>query len=591
MDLFDFISMLGGLALFLFGMNLLGSGLERVSGGRLEKTLEKLTGNVFSGVLFGAVVTAAVQSSSATTVIVVGLVNARILKLRQAIGVIMGANIGTTITAHILRLAGVEGSNFFLQLLKPTTLAPVFSLIGILIYMGSKRKKDIGQILLGFGILFTGMLSMSDAVAPLADMPQFASLFSAFENPLLGVLVGAAVTAVIQSSSASVGILQALSSTGAITYASAFPIIMGQNIGTCVTPILASIGASKNAKRTALVHLTFNVLGTAIFLAGTYLFQYTVGFKFWEQPIDMGGIADFHTIFNVVITLLFVPFVGLLEKIVSRLVPDGEDSADADQGLAVALDDRLLVSPGLAVEHAHQAVIRMGKLALDNFKLSIRQFSQFDPRTEERLREQENAIDKLESRLGAYLLKLSARELTRDESEHVSELLQVISEFERVGDYSMNNAQCAMHIHDDKTSLSADAVEELAAIAAAVEEIIELSIRAFKTSERAVAESIEPLEQVIDLMEETIKERHIARLRENVCTIQSGLPFVEMLSSLERIADHCSNIGVHVITYRGNGQDLDRHAYLREVHLGNSKVYSDLYQMYDQKYYTQLFKS
>lgn len=584
--------MLGGLAMFLYGMNILGAGLEKVSGGRFEKTLEKLTSSVWSGVLFGALVTAAVQSSSATTVIVVGLVNARIMKLRQAIGVIMGANIGTTVTAHILRLAGVESSNFFIRFFKPETLAPLFAIIGVLLFISSQRKsrKDIGQILVGFGILFTGMLTMSDSVAPLAELPQFSRAFAAFENPVLGVLVGTLVTAIIQSSSASVGILQALSSTGVITCASAFPIIMGQNIGTCTTPLLASIGATKNAKRAACVHLTFNVLGTAIFLSVTYLIQYTIGFPFWNEPIDMGGIADFHTLFNVTITLLFIPFSRILEKLVCYLIKDEGESAHAEAEVD-ALDDRLLVSPGLALDYSHKATVQMGRLALENFRASIQQFERFDQKAEERMREHENVIDKLESRLGTYLLKLSECELTELESKRLSELLQVISEFERIGDYSMNNAQNAMSLFNDRASLSPDALQELQVISEACGEIIELAISAFDTEDTSIACNIEPLEQIIDLIEETLKDRHVLRLREGRCTIQSGIPFVETLASLERIADHCSNIGVHVITHMSRQADIDRHDYLREVHLGNSNTYAQLYKQYDQKYYARIISA
>lgn len=590
MDFFDLITMFGGLALFLYGMNILGTGLEKVSGGRLEGWLEKLTGNVISGVLFGALVTAAVQSSSATTVIVVGLVNARVMKLRQAIGVIMGANIGTTITAHILRLAGVESSNFFIQFFKPSTLAPLMAIVGIVLFLSSHRtlKRDVGQILIGFGILFTGMLTMSDSVEPLAELPQFAQLFSSFENPVIGVIVGTVVTAVIQSSSASVGILQALSATGVISCAAAFPIIMGQNIGTCVTPIIASIGARKNAKRTALVHLTFNILGTAIFLAATYLIQYTIGFPFWNESIDMGGIADFHTLFNVTITLLFIPFVGLLEKIVCRLVPDSADDAVSPYSELTGLDDRLLVSPGLAIDYAHKAAVQMGRLALDNFRASMKQYDKFDLKAEDRMKENEDVIDKLEGRLGTYLLKLSERELTEMESKSVNELLQVISEFERIGDYSMNNAQNAMLLYNDKSALSAGALSELKVIGEACEEIIDLSINAFDQEDTSIACNIEPLEQVIDLIEQTVKERHVVRLRENKCSVASGIPYVETLASLERIADHCSNIGVHVITHRSRESDIDRHDYLREVHLGNSQTYAELYRNYDQKYYARI---
>lgn len=592
MDLFVLIAMAGGLAMFLYGMHLLGAGLEKLSGGRLAHTLEKLTSSTLSAVLMGALVTAAVQSSSATTVVVVGLVNARVLKLRQAIGVIMGANIGTTVTAHILRLAGVESSNLLLRFLTPSTLAPLFTIIGVVLLLAAKRTvhKEIGQILIGFGILFTGMLTMSDSVAPLADMPAFSALFTAFQNPLLGVLVGAAVTAIIQSSSASVGILQALSGTGAITWAAAFPIIMGQNIGTTITPILASIGASKNAKRSALVHLTFNLLGTLLFLAGTYTVQYTIGFPFWGDPITMSGIANFHTIFNVMITLVFLPLTGLLEHLVCRLVPETEPgtAASPEDAALAGLDDRLLVSPGLAVDYAHRATVHMGRLALENFTRSMAQFDRFDPKVEERLRETEDVIDRLESRLGAYLLKFSGHEMTKTESQRINELLQVISEFERVGDYSMNNAQCAMQMEEENAHLSSDALEELHVMGQACTEIIELAIRAFEAEDPLAAQRIEPLEEVVDAIRETLGERHVLRLREGHCSVSTGILFVETLGALERVADHCSNVGVHVITHRGGNTALDRHGYLKEVHRGASQAYTGLYQQYGQKYYSRI---
>lgn len=407
MDFFMIVSLLGGLALFLYGMSMLGSGLEKLSGGRLEQTLEKLTNNVFKGVLLGALVTGAIQSSSATTVIVVGLVNARILKLRQAIGIIMGANIGTTVTAHILRLSDLSSDNFFLMLLKPTTLAPVVGIIGILMVMvGKKQKyKTLGEILLGFCILFTGMFNMEAAVSPLSESPEFAGLFASLSNPVIGVLVGAGVTAIIQSSSASIGILQALSSTGIITWSSAIPIILGQNIGTCITPILASIGASKNAKRTAAVHLSFNIIGTCVFLIVIYTIQSFSPFSFWDLPIDKGGIANFHTTFNVCVTLMFLPFVGLLEKLVIHLIPD-QQTADEVDDPAIALDDRLLTSPGLAIQHCRDAVLQMGKLARKNFSASVRQLEQYNHKEAEKIREREDTIDRLEDRLGNYMLKI-----------------------------------------------------------------------------------------------------------------------------------------------------------------------------------------
>lgn len=476
MDFFMIVSLLGGLALFLYGMSMLGSGLEKLSSGRLEQTLEKLTNNVFKGVLLGALVTGAIQSSSATTVIVVGLVNARILKLRQAIGVIMGANIGTTITSHILRLSDLSSDNFFLMLLKPSTLAPLVGIIGILLVMGGKKQKykTMGEILLGFCILFTGMFNMEAAVRPLSESPQFANLFASFSNPVIGVLVGAGVTAIIQSSSASIGILQALSSTGIITWSSAVPIILGQNIGTCITPILASIGASKNAKRTAAVHLSFNIIGTIVFLIITYTIQSLSPFSFWDLPIDKGGIANFHTLFNVSVTLMFLPFVGLLEKMVVCLIPEQQNTDEVDDP-AIALDDRLLTSPGLAIQHCRNAVLQMGKLARKNFSASVRQLEQYNHKEVEKIREREDTIDRLEDRLGNYILKIPQDNLSEESSATISALLHILSEFERIGDYSINLVEFAENMESTGAEFSPQAKFELIAIGEAVKEAIDMA--------------------------------------------------------------------------------------------------------------------
>ena len=472
------ISLAGGLALFLYGMSMLGSGLEKLSGGRMERTLEKLTKNVFMSVLLGALVTAAIQSSSATTVIVVGLVNAGILKLKPAVGVIMGANIGTTVTAQILRLGDLDSNqnvNIFMKFLKPTTLAPLVAIVGIIFFMVSKRTKykDIGQMLIGFGILFTGMQAMEAAVRPLGENPQFAQLFQSLSNPILGVLVGAGVTALIQSSSASIGILQALSSTGAITFSSAFPIIMGQNIGTCITPILSSIGANKNAKRAASVHLYFNIIGTTIFLIGVYAIQHFIGFSFWSESINKGGIANFHTLFNVIVTIILIPFSGLLAKLAELTIRDGKKGTEDDLGIdstALAkLDERFLISPSLAVAQCEIVVANMGKLAKSNFGKTIKLFSKYDAKLAERIREREDAIDKMEDKVNNYLVKLTDRELTDQESKQVTHLLRVVSEFERVGDYSINLIECAEMLRDKEVCFSEKAMRELYAITDAVQ--------------------------------------------------------------------------------------------------------------------------
>lgn len=589
MDFFMIVSLLGGLALFLYGMSMLGSGLEKLSGGRLEQTLEKLTNNVFKGVLLGALVTGAIQSSSATTVIVVGLVNARILKLRQAIGIIMGANIGTTVTAHILRLSDLSSDNFFLMLLKPTTLAPVVGIIGILMVMvGKKQKyKTLGEILLGFCILFTGMFNMEAAVSPLSESPEFAGLFASLSNPVIGVLVGAGVTAIIQSSSASIGILQALSSTGIITWSSAIPIILGQNIGTCITPILASIGASKNAKRTAAVHLSFNIIGTCVFLIVIYTIQSISPFSFWDLPIDKGGIANFHTTFNVCVTLMFLPFVGLLEKLVIRLIPD-QQTADEVDDPAIALDDRLLTSPGLAIQHCRDAVLQMGKLARKNFSASVRQLEQYNHKEAEKIREREDTIDRLEDRLGNYMLKIPQDNLSEQSSATISALLHILSEFERIGDYSINLVEFAENMESTGAEFSPQAQFELTTIGEAVGEAIDMALGCFEKQDLALAETIEPLEEVVDQMQETLKDRHINRLRNGQCTVDAAFPFVESLSCLERISDHCSNIGVYMISYVRGSDEVDHHTYIMQLHSGQVGHYNEQFRRYTEKYYDQI---
>ncbi len=589
MDFFMIVSLLGGLALFLYGMSMLGSGLEKLSSGRLEQTLEKLTNNVFKGVLLGALVTGAIQSSSATTVIVVGLVNARILKLRQAIGIIMGANIGTTVTAHILRLSDLSSDNFFLMLLKPTTLAPVVGIIGILMVMAGKKQKykTLGEILLGFCILFTGMFNMEAAVSPLSESPEFANLFASFSNPVIGVLVGAGVTAIIQSSSASIGILQALSSTGIITWSSAIPIILGQNIGTCITPILASIGASKNAKRTAAVHLSFNIIGTCVFLIVIYTIQSFSPFSFWELPIDKGGIANFHTTFNVCVTLMFLPFVGLLEKLVIHLIPD-QQTADEVDDPAIALDDRLLTSPGLAIQHCRDAVLQMGKLARKNFSASVRQLEQYNHKEAEKIREREDTIDRLEDRLGNYMLKIPQDNLSEQSSATISALLHILSEFERIGDYSINLVEFAENMESTGAEFSPQAQFELTTIGEAVKEAIDMALGCFEKQDLALAETIEPLEEVVDQMQETLKDRHINRLRNGQCTVDAAFPFVESLSCLERISDHCSNIGVYMISYVRGSDEVDHHTYIMQLHAGQVGHYNEQFRRYTEKYYDQI---
>ena len=586
-----FIGMFGGIALFLYGMAMLGSGLEKLSSGRMEKILESLTNNIFKSVLLGAVVTAAVQSSGATTVIVVGLVNAGILKLSSAVGVIMGANIGTTITGQILRLGDLESSEGVgsaLSLLSPSTLAPLISIIGIIIYMMSKKDsgKTAGEIFLGVGILFTGMLSMTDSVSPLSELPAFRVLFSSLSNPILGVIVGAVVTAILQSSSASVGILQAISTTGVLTFSSVFPIIMGQNIGTCVVPLISSVGANKNAKRAAMVHLYFNVVGTAIFLIVVYAFQYAVGFSFWNDTIDMGGIANFHTLFNIIVTAIFIPFHKVLEFLACKTIRDTETSDDdiTEASGTQFLDERLLKSPSLALQQAMKTVISMGTLARHNYVKMRNLFNYYDKKTVENIYAREDIIDATEDKLNAYLVKLTDCELTEYESRTVTALLHLLSEFERIGDYSINLVESAEELNSKGLRFSPKAMAEFTVIANAVEEIITMAIDAAEKKDATVAMRIEPLEEVIDYLNETLKNRHIDRLKNGMCQVDAGIIFLDMLINLERISDHCSNSAVYVLGLSTRKDGINRHEYIRDVHQGTDQGFMDASAFYKQKY-------
>ncbi len=593
MNIFILLSMAGGLALFLYGMNMLGSGLEKLSGGTLEKTLEKMTSNIFKSVLLGALVTAAIQSSSATTVIVVGLVNAGILKLTSSVGIIMGANIGTTITGQILRLGDLDNNesvSVFLKLLKPTTLAPLIAVIGIVLFMVSKRQKTkvIGEVLLGFGILFNGMFLMTDAVKPLSDLPAFKEIFATLSNPLLGILAGAVITAIIQSSSASVGILQAIASTGAITYSSAIPIILGQNIGTCVTSLIASLGTSKNAKRTAMVHLYFNLIGTAIFFIGIYAIKSTIGFPFWDSQIDMGGIANVHTIFNVVVTILFIPFSSLLAKLAILTIPYKKGEQDTTSDILSTLDDRFLVAPSLALEQCDKVVEQMGIYSKENFINTTSMIGNYDPKLADQIYEIEDVIDHMEDTVGMYLLKLTDCELTDSESKQITHLLKMVSEFERVGDYTINILESIKNLYDNGMSFSANALKEIQALCAAVCETIDLAAVSFATNNIEIARTIEPLEETIDVVEDSLKLKHINRLKEGRCSVEVGVVFLEMLTNLERISDHCSNAGVYIIGYNSGQVEINRHEYLRRIHQGETSDYNQLIKSYHAKYFSEL---
>lgn len=588
MNIYNIIQLIGGLALFLYGMTLLGNGLEKTSSGRLEAILEKMTSNIFKATLVGTLVTGVIQSSSATTVIVVGLVNAKMIKLRQAIGIIMGANIGTTVTAHILRLTDLQSDNIVLSLFKPVNFTPIFMAVGVVMLMASQKpfRRNIGTILVGFGVLFSGMFGMEAAVSSLRDMPAVGELFAKFTNPILGVLVGTGVTAIIQSSSASVGILQAISSTGAITYSAAFPIIMGQNIGTCITCVLASIRTSTNAKRAAFVHVTFNVIGTILFLFGIYAIQKTIGFPFWNDAIDKGGIATFHTIFNVTVTLCLIPFAGALEKLAIFCIRDGNTGNERGD-MASVLDDRFLISPGIAIGHARDVAIHMAVLARENYNNSFRLLTVFDQPLHEKTRETEDTIDYLQGKVDSYLLKVAQKDLSENENIALSGVLQMVNEFERIGDHADNICDCAVNMRDTGIVFTDKGKKDLSIISDALNEILDLAVACYQNDDPATAKGIEPLEEVIDSLIETAKARHTERFKQKECSFDAAFPFIEILSNMERISDYCSNVGVRVLSYHSrNG--LDRHEYLRELHKGKSEDYVEKFRHYDEKYYSRL---
>ena len=584
-DVLSIVQMIGGLALFIYGMTTMGKGLERAAGSKLEKTLEKMTGNVFTALIMGMVVTMVIQSSSATTVMVVGFVNAGIMTLKQSVGVILGANIGTTITAQILRLSGGEGSgNLFMDLLKPKNLAYIIVLVGVIIMMLAKKRRtrDIADIFTGFGILFIGMAVMEGAVATLADLPQFADLFAAISNPVLGVVVGAGVTAIIQSSSASVGILQALSTTGAITYSAAIPIILGQNIGTCITAFLSSLGGSKNARRTAMVHFYFNLIGSIAFLVAIYAVQYAVGFSFWENPIDKGGIANFHTLFNVTCTLLFLPFTGLLVKLARWSVPTGETQEDP----LAKLEPRFLTTPALALDQAQRCIADMGEAAKSNFHLAIDPMFGGSAASEEIFREHEAFLDRAEVEIGRYLTTMhNVRSV--DQRRQSAEMMHSLSDFEKIGDYAQNIFDRADEFRQAGLSFSATAMNELHAMTDAVSEVLDMTVEAYVTQSVSLARSVEPLEEVVDTMKEQLKSRHIERLGEGGCTMQTGIHFLDIVHDLEKISDHCSNIAIYTIQLVEGAEEFDTHAYAKAEFKSGPQFESKL-KFYQNKYLSRL---
>lgn len=581
MTIFNVIHLFGGLAMFLYGMNLMSDKLEKLAGGKLEQIFEKLTSNRFKGLLLGILVTAVVQSSSATTVMLVGFVNSGLMRLSQVIPIIMGANIGTTVTTWILSLTGLEGDSLFIQFCKPANFAPLFALVGIILRMASKsgKKKDIGGILIGFGLLMQGMVIMGESVEPLSESEKFAELMVMFQNPVVGVLVGAVVTAVIQSSAASVGMLQTLSNSGLITFGAALPIILGQNIGTCVTAIISSAGANKSAKRVAAVHLYFNIIGTMIALVCYYTLDAFIHFTFNDMEVTSISVAIVHTIFNLGTTLLLLPFTHVLEKLAYLTIKD--EKRDPAENL-VLLDDRFLSTPGVAIEQCRNVTNRMASLAKTTISLSLDLFKNFDEDKAQMILENEDVIDKYEDVTGTYLVKLSGRSLTMDDSKTVSCLLHSIGDFERISDHAVNILDTAREIHTKGVNFSDMAKRELNVMFGAIEEILDITVKAFEEKDIALAYKVEPLEEVVDYLRTEMKTRHVERLRTKTCTIEQGFIFTDLLTDLERVSDHCSNIAVNLIQINDN--NFENHRYLNAVKSEDNEQFAELFKEYSYKY-------
>ncbi len=578
MDVFNVLTLIGGLCLFLFGMDLMGQALERKAGNKLQALLGKLTTGKIAGLLTGMGVTAVIQSSSATTVMVVGFVNSGLMTLKQAINVIMGANIGTTITAWILSLGGIESDNFFVKLLKPSSFTPLLALIGIALYMFCKstKHKDTGTILLGFATLMFGMETMSGAVAGLKDVPEFQNLFIMFENPILGVLAGAILTAVIQSSSASVGILQALASTGRVSYGAAVPIIMGQNIGTCITAIISSFGANKNAKRTAVLHLLFNIIGSVVLLAVFWIVKATVAPAILGENVNAAGIAVVHSIFNIACTAMLLPAAGLMEKLVIKLVPDA-----CEEEKRVVLDERLLATPAIAIESCRTVAADMAKCSIECLKGGIRSLTGYSKELAQAVRDMEEENDYYEDVIGTYLVKLSTHQVSDRDSAESAMLLKIIGDFERISDHGVSMLKSAEELLEKKKSFSPDAKAELLQLCSAVEEILDLTLNAFLNNDIENANCVEPLEQVIDKIKELLRTRHIMRLQQGGCSIEVGFVWNDLLTSLERTSDHCSNIAGCVIDAAQNNMNL--HESLRTAK-SSSNFFKEKYEEYANKY-------
>ena len=580
MDIFDVLSMVGGLALFLYGMHIMGDALAKMSGGKLEKVLERLTSNKWSAVLLGAGVTAVIQSSGATTVMVVGFVNSGIMKLNQAVGIIMGANIGTTATSWLLSLSGIDGGSFFLQMLKPTSFTPILAVIGAI-----EKKHNIGTILLGFAILMYGMTAMSSAVEPLKDVPQFTQILTKFENPLLGVIAGFVLTTIMQSSSVSVGILQALCSTGAVSYALALPIIMGQNIGSCTTAMISSVGASKDAKRAAAVHFYFNVIGTVVFMLVFYISNAFVHYAFLPQAANEVGIATIHSIFNIAATIVLLPLSGFLEFLAVKTIKDDDEEEDElskhDKVLQL-LDPVFLERPGFAIMQCRKVASEMAELSMKSVGRAVGLLTAYDEEIAERIRKEEDTVDKYEDQLGTYLLRLSTKDLSKEDGHRLSLMLHSLGDIERISDLAVNILLAVEQMHKKELIFSKKAMDELAVYSKALKDILTMTVDAFEQNDRYKAALVQPLEELMDDMNKELKKRHVKRLRKGKCTIELGLSLSDISDTYERISDHCSNIATCVIQVEDD--ELDAHEHRKEVKEQDAKWYDEQYRAYEQKY-------
>ena len=585
MDIFGVFSMVGGLALFLYGMSVMGGGLEKMSGGKLERILERLTNSPIKAVLLGAGVTAVIQSSSATTVMVVGFVNSGIMKFSQAIGIIMGANIGTTITAWMLSLTTIDaGGSFLLKLLKPSSFAPVLALIGILLYMSAKtdKKKVIGEILLGFAILMSGMETMSAAVAPLKDVPEFTNILVMFDNPIMGIIVGALLTAVIQSSSASVGILQALSVTGAFTYGSVVPIILGQNIGICITAILSSLGANKDGKRTACVHLSFNIIGSVLFMVVFYLGNAIFHFPFMSETVSAANIATIHTIFNVFATVALFPFIKGLERLAYVIIPVSEEEKEMQENVFAVLDPRFISSPAFAIEQCKSLANKMAEISKDSFLQAMQLVKEPDEAQMAEVIKKENTVDVYDDKLAAYLTKLNGEDLSYQDSLRTTSLLHCLTDLERISDHSANVVECMEQMQKAETGFSKKAMEEMQVYSEALADILDRTITSFINGDTALAKTVEPLESVIDDLTKEMKKHHMKRLRKGKCTIEMGLILSDLTMNYERVADHCSNIAIYTLQLQDS--ELLEHSFTEQMDVAETAEFKKLETAFQLKY-------